>query len=191
MKSLPSRAPNERLFTGLVCLLLVAIVWIVFGQTLKHEFINYDDGQYVRDNPVITSGLTLNGIRWAFTHVHSANWHPLTSISHMLDCQLYGLEPWGHHLTNVILHAAAAVFLFLALRTLTNTLWPSAFVAAVFAIHPLRVSSVAWIAERKDVLSGVFFMLTLWAYGRYVRSDRPSWGSLLFGSVSSVTVFVK
>jgi tetratricopeptide (TPR) repeat protein len=161
----------------------VGIVWIVFGQTLRHEFINYDDDQYVRGNSRITNGLTLDGIQWAFTHVHAANWHPLTTISHMLDCQLYGLQPWGHHLTNVLLHAAAAVFLFLALRQLTGAHWPSAFVAAVFAIHPLRVESVAWVAERKDVLSGVFFMLTLWAYGRYARSNRPSSGRYMIALV--------
>jgi Flp pilus assembly protein TadD len=172
----PSRAPKEWVVTCLICILLVGIVWIVFGQTLRHEFVNYDDDQYVRENPRITRGLTLDGIQWAFTHVHAANWHPLTTISHMLDCQLYGLQPWGHHLTSVLLHAAAALFLFFALHELTRTLWPSAFVAALFAIHPLRISSVAWVAERKDVLSGVFFMLTLWAYGRYVRSNRPSSG---------------
>jgi protein O-mannosyl-transferase len=170
-----SRA-NSGFLIGNVCILLAGIVWIVFGQTLRHEFVNYDDDEYVRGNPRITTGLTLEGIRWAFTHVHAANWHPLTTISHMLDCQLYGLQPWGHHLTNVLLHAAATVFLFLALRQLTGAHWPSAFVAAVFAIHPLRVESVAWVAERKDVLSGVFFMLTLWAYARYARSNRPSSG---------------
>lgn len=160
--------------TGLVCLLLAAVVWVVFGQTLRHEFINYDDNQYVYDNPRILNGLSLEGIGWAFTHVHADNWHPLTTISHMLDCQLYGLQPWGHHLTNVLLHSAAAIFLFLALRELTCAQWPSAFVAALFAIHPLRVSSVAWISERKDVLSGVFFMLILWAYARYARSSKAS-----------------
>jgi Flp pilus assembly protein TadD len=171
-----SSASSERVITGMVCILLVGIVWIVFGQTLQHEFVNYDDDQYVCENPRITNGLTLDGIQWAFAHVHADNWHPLTTMSHMLDCQLYGLQPWGHHLTNVLLHAVATVFLFLALRQLTRTRWPSAFVAAVFAIHPLRVASVAWVAERKDVLSGVFFMLTLWAYARYVRSNRPSLG---------------
>src|SRR5947207_11932707 len=123
-----SRA-NNGLLTGLVCILLLAIVWIVFGQTLRHEFVNYDDEEYVRANSRITNGLTLDGMRWAFTHVHAANWHPLTTISHMLDCQLYGLQPWGHHLTSVLLHAVAAVFLFLALRQLTDAYWPSAFVA--------------------------------------------------------------
>src|SRR6202162_526102 len=165
----PSRA-NSGLVTGNVCIFLVGIVWIVFGQTLRYEFVNYDDDQYVRANSRITNGLTLDGIRWAFTHVHAANWHPLTTISHMLDCQLYGLQPWGHHLTNVLLHAAAAIFLFLALRQLTGARWPSAFVAAVFAIHPLHVESVAWVSERKDVLSGFFFMLTLWAYAYYVKN---------------------
>src|SRR5205814_5720179 len=114
---------------------------------------------------------------WAFTHFHSGNWHPLTWLSHMLDCQLYGLNAGRHHLTNIILHAATAILLFLVLRQMTGLLWRSAFVAALFAIHPLRVESVVWIAERKDVLSGFFFMLTLLAYfywtqkrtlGRYV-----------------------
>src|SRR5437868_11860533 len=166
---LSSNASSERAVTGTVCILLVGIVWIVFGQTLWHEFVNYDDDQYVYENPRITNGLTLDGIQWAFTHVHADNWHPLTTISHMLDCQLYGLQPWGHHLTNVLLHTAAAILLFLALWELTGARWPSAFVAAVFAIHPLHVESVAWVAERKDVLSGVFFMLTLWTYARFAR----------------------
>jgi len=172
----PSRADSQHLGTIIISVLLVAVVWIVFGQTLGHEFVNYDDDQYVYDNPRITNGLSLERIGWAFTHVHADNWHPLTTISHMLDCQLYGLQPWGHHLTNVLLHTAAAIFLFLALWRLTGARWPSAFVGAVFAIHPLRVGSVAWVAERKDVLSGVFFMLTLWAYARYVRSKRPASG---------------
>lgn len=171
-----SRSGDERIIAGLTCLLLMAIVWIVFGQTLRHEFINYDDPQYVYENRRIANGLSFEGIGWAFTHVHSANWHPLTTISHMLDCQLYGLQPWGHHLTNLLLHSAATLCLFFALWKLTGARWPSAFVAAVFAIHPLRVESVAWIAERKDVLSGLFFMLTVWAYARYVHSTRPSSG---------------
>jgi hypothetical protein len=149
--SFQSGTDKERANTIVICLLLVAIVWIVFGQTLGHEFINYDDHDYVYENPRITSGLSLEGIVWAFTHVHSNNWHPLTTISHMLDCSLFGLQPWGHHFTNVLLHSAAAIFLFLALLELTGVRWPSAFVAALFAIHPLRVESVAWVAERKDV----------------------------------------
>ena len=136
--------------------------------------VGYDDQRYVVQNQWVTNGLTLGGIKWAFTHVHASNWHPLTTVSHMLDCQLYGLQPWGHHLTNVLLQAATAVLLFLALRNLTGDPWPSVFVAAVFAVHPLRVESVAWVSERKDVLSGVFFMLTLWAYACYARSNGPS-----------------
>ena len=148
--------------------MLAAITFAVFGQTLTHEFIYYDDDDYVFENPVVAQGLTFKGIVWAFS-CHVDNWHPLTWLSHMLDCQLYGLHPGGHHLTNVLLHAASVIALFLVLRQMTGTLWRSAFVAAVFAIHPLRVESVAWVAERKDVLSGLFFMLTLGAYARYVR----------------------
>ena len=142
---------------------------MVFGQTLHHEFVNLDDEDYVYENPTVSRGLTSYGITWAFTHTYASNWHPLTWISHMLDCQLYGLNPGGHHLTSVLLHAATAILLFLVLRQMTGALWASAFVAAVFAIHPLRVESVAWVSERKDVLSGLFFMLTLAAYVRYAR----------------------
>ena len=161
---------NDRWMISGVCIFLAAITWLVFGQTLRHPFVNYDDADYVVKNAQVARGLTLEGIVWAFTHVHSANWHPLTWISHMVDCQLYGLNPRGHHLTNVLLHAATAILLFLLLRQMTGTLWRSAFVAAVFAIHPLHVESVAWVAERKDMLSGLFFVLTLAAYVRYSRA---------------------
>jgi tetratricopeptide (TPR) repeat protein len=147
----------------------VAVTWLVFGQTLRHGFIDYDDPVYVYENQVVASGLTLHGIGWAFIHSHGANWHPLTWISHMVDCQFYGLNPSGHHFTNVLLHTIAVLLLFALLLQMMGALWRSAFVAAVFAIHPLHVESVAWVAERKDVLSGVFFMLTLMAYVRYVR----------------------
>jgi tetratricopeptide (TPR) repeat protein len=163
-----------------VCLALAAITFGVFGQTLNHEFVNFDDNDYVYENPVVAQGLTFRGIVWAFTHVHSANWHPLTWLSHMLDCQLYGLHPGGHHLTNVLLHTATVIVLFLVLRQMTGALWRSACVAALFAIHPLRVESVAWVAERKDVLSGLFFMLTIGAYVRYAR--RP-WSLARYGLV--------
>jgi protein O-mannosyl-transferase len=155
-----------------VCICLAVLTLLVFGQTLWHDFINYDDPHYVYENTKITGGLSISGIAWAFSHIHSLNWHPLTTISHMLDCQLYGLKAGWHHFTNVLLHTLAAMLLFLALQQMTGAVWRSAFVAAVFAIHPLRVESVAWIAERKDVLSGVFFMLTLLAYVNYVRSPR-------------------
>src|SRR5438552_2551294 len=158
-----------------ICISLAVLTWVVFGQLLQYDFINYDDPRYVYENTNITNGLTIGGIAWAFTHIHSMNWHPLTTISHMLDCQLYGLKPGAHHFTNVLLHSIVAILLLLVLQRMTGgpsgtgSIWRSAFVAAVFAIHPLRVESVAWIAERKDVLSGVFFMLTLLTYFRYVR----------------------
>jgi protein O-mannosyl-transferase len=157
-----------------ISICIAALTWLVFSQTLRHDFVNYDDPRYVYENTRITSGLSMSGIAWAFTHIHSMNWHPLTTISHMLDCQLYGLKAGWHHFTNVLLHTLAAILLFLALQQMTGTAWRSAFVTAVFAIHPLRVESVAWIAERKDVLSGVFFMLTLLAYVYYVRLPRVS-----------------
>jgi Flp pilus assembly protein TadD len=167
---------NYRAVFG-VCVFLVAAIWVVFGQTLGNGFINYDD-QYVYENPQVIHGLNLEGIKWAFTHSMTGNWLPVTVMSHMLDCQFYGLHAGGHHLTNLLLHAATAILLFLVLRQMTGALWRSAFVAAVFAIHPLRVESVAWVAERKDVLSGLFFMLTLGAYVRYVRKP-PSLGRYL------------
>ena len=148
---------------------LLLAVWVVFGQTIRHEFVNFDDDVYVTENEVVGQGLTGHGIVWAFTHAHGANWHPLTTLSHMVDCQLFGLDPAGPHLVNVLLHGATGCLLFLLLRSLTGDMWKSAFVAAVFALHPLRVESVAWVAERKDVLSGLFFVLTVGAYARYAR----------------------
>ncbi len=170
-----------RLQTLGACIFLVAITWLVFGQTIRYDFINYDDNEYVYANPNIAHGLTINGVVHAFSGTHSANWHPLTTLSHMLDCQLWGLRAGGHHLTNLVLHTIAVVLLFLVLQQMTGAIWRSAFVAAVFAIHPLRVESVAWISERKDVLSAVFFMLTLGAYIRYARS--PSFGRYLTMSI--------
>jgi len=153
------------------------LTWAVFGQTLRYDFVNYDDPRYVYQNTRITSGISFDNVVWAFSHIHSENWHPVTTITHMLDCQLYGLRAGWHHFTNVLLHAVAVVLLFIALQRMTGTLWRSAFVAAVFAVHPLHVESVAWIAERKDVLSAVFFMLTLLAYVHYTRG--PSIGRYL------------
>lgn len=168
----PGQGAKARVTDLLVCLGLVVVTWAVFGQTLAHDFVNFDDHVYVYENPLIIRGLSTEGIIDAFTHTHARNWHPLTTVSHMLDCQLYGLNAGGHHFTNVILHTISVLLLFLVLRQMTGGLWQSAFVAVLFAIHPLHVESVAWIAERKDVLSAVFFMLTLGAYARYAR--RPS-----------------
>ena len=161
----------------LVYLFLTAITWLVFGQTVRNNFVNFDDHVYVYDNPLVKGGLTIKGVVGAFTHPHARNWHPLTTISHMLDCQLYGLNAGGHHFTNLALHTIAVLLLFRVLRAMTGAFWPSAFVAALFAIHPLHVESVAWVSERKDVLSAVFFMLTLMAYIRYARA--PSLGRYL------------
>jgi protein O-mannosyl-transferase len=158
--------------TILICLGLTSLVWLVFGQTLQHQFVAYDDQNYVYENPIVTAGFAANGVRAAFTQSHASNWHPLTTLSHMLDSQLYGLSPAGHHFTSVLLHTAAVLLLFFVLRHMTGSTWRSAFVAAVFAIHPLRAESVAWVAERKDVLSALFFMLTLVAYARY--TERPT-----------------
>ncbi len=162
------RAPNL-LSAAVVGGFLLLAVALVFGRTVGHDFVNFDDNQYVYENPQLMHGLTAEGVAWTFTATRCNNWHPLTWLSYLLDYQLYGLKPWGYHLTNVLLHAATAILLFLVLWRMTGDLWPSAFVAAVFAIHPLRVESVAWVSERKDVLSGLFFMLTLAAYLGYVR----------------------
>jgi protein O-mannosyl-transferase len=168
--SQPEAQSHNRWLSFAVCLFLALAVWAVFGQTLRYEFVNYDDDIYIYENPTITGGLNLHKIGWVFTHDNGLDeWFPLTDISHMLDWQIYGPDAGGHHLTNVLLHAATAILLFLVLRKMTGTLWRSAFVAAVFAIHPLRVESVAWVTERKDVLSGLFFMLTLWMWARYAQ----------------------
>lgn len=152
--------------------MLVGLVFAVFGQTLAFSFVNFDDDTYVTANPVVDRGLTFDGFKWALTNGSIGHWHPLTWLSHMLDVQLFGMWAGGHHLTNVILHAAATVVLFLALWRMTGSMWRCAFVAAAWAIHPLRAESVAWISERKDVLSVLFFAITLDAYVRYVR--RPT-----------------
>jgi tetratricopeptide (TPR) repeat protein len=164
-----------------ICGFLLLAVAVVFSPTLRHGFLNFDDNTYVNKNPHVAKGLTAEGVVWAFTAHHAGNWHPLTWLSHMLDCQLYGLQPAGHHLTNVLLHAAAAALLFLVLWRMTGACWPAAFAAAVFAIHPLRVESVAWVAERKDVLCGLFFMLTLGAYWGYAQHafSRARYGLVL------------
>ena len=165
---------NDRRITIAVCIFLTAIVWVVFGQTLGHDFVNFDDDRYVYENPEVSRGLTIDGLKWLLTHSHASLWHPLTTLSHMTDCQIYGLKAGDHHFTNVVLHNIGAVLLFLVFRGMTGSIWRSAFIAAIFAIHPMRVESVAWVAERKDVLSGVFFMLTLGAYLHYTRAPSLS-----------------
>ena len=149
--------------------LLVVAVFLVFGQTLWHDFVNYDDEDYFYANPHVKAGLTWSGVTWAFQTGYAANWHPLTWLSLMLDAQLFGPGAAGPHLTNVLLHAANTVLLFLLVRRLTGAHWRSALVAALFALHPLHVESVAWVSERKDVLSGLFFLLTLLMYAWYAQ----------------------
>ena len=153
--------------TWAISLAIAAAVIAVYWPALKCGFVNYDDPEYVTSNRAVRQGLNGTSILWAFTTTHAANWHPLTWLSHILDCQLYGLHPAGHHLTSLLFHAANSVLLFCLLRRMTGAWGRSAWVAALFALHPLRVQSVVWVSERKDVLSAFFWMLALWAYVRY------------------------
>jgi hypothetical protein len=155
----------------LISLLLAAATLIAFWQVNDCDFIRYDDSEYVTQNSHIQHGLTMEGIRWAFTTSYVANWHPLTWISHMLDVEFFGFKPRWHHVINLLFHIANTLLLFLVFQRMTKALWQSAFVAALFALHPLHVESVAWVAERKDVLSTFFWMLTLGAYVYYI--ERP------------------
>jgi tetratricopeptide (TPR) repeat protein len=163
--------PRKQLQIG-ICFALVLVTAALYWPLLQHGFVNLDDGAYITTNPHVQSGLTGAGLIWAFQIGYAAYWHPLTWLSHMLDCQLYGLNPTGHHLTNLLIHIANTLLLFIWLNQLTRTVWRSAFVAALFAWHPLHVESVAWACERKDVLSTFFFLLTLLAYTSYV-SHKP------------------
>src|SRR6266404_6530587 len=162
-----------------ICGLLVLATFVVYFPVRHHEFLNWDDLTYVTGNDHVKGGVTWEGIVWAFTRSYSANWHPLTWISHMLDCQLFGLSAGAHHLVSVLFHVANTLLLFGFLRRTTGAFWRSAFVAALFALHPLHVESVAWIAERKDVLSTFFFLLTLAAYAIYVRKPAMARYSLV------------
>ena len=161
--------PEKRRQKWLVCALLGTAALAVYWPALHCGFVNYDDPAYVTANWHVLHGFNGPDIRWAFTAVAASNWHPLTWLSHTLDCQWYGLRPAGHHLSSLLLHLANSILLFLLLRRLTGALWRSAIVAAMFALHPLRVESVVWISERKDVLSSFFWMLTVGAYVRYAE----------------------
>ena len=155
------------LLAAALALVTLALYW----PALRCGFINYDDNDYVTANIHVQNGLTWDGFQWAFLNPVSSNWHPLTMLSHMLDCQIFGLAPWGHHLTSVLLHALNGVLVFILLRQMTGAIGRSLLVAALFAVHPLRVESVAWVAERKDVLSSAFGLLALIFYGRYARPE--------------------
>ena len=162
---------------GWICLALGLITLALYLPVLHHSFVEYDDQQYVTDNPLVQAGLSWRGLVWAFGF-HAGNWHPLAWLSHMLDCQLFEARAWGHHLTNVLLHIASTLLLFLVLDRMTGAVWRSVAVAALFAWHPLHVESVAWVAERKDVLCALFWMLTLWFYVRF--TERPSAARYVF-----------
>ena len=168
-------SPSSELFlsarkrTLLLCLLLVGVVLAFYSPVAHNGFINYDDGQYITNNPHVKADLTWATVKWAFTTYDQANWHPLTWLSHALDCQLFDLNPAGHHYVNVLLHAANAVLLFLLLQSVTGFRWRTLMVAALFALHPVNVESVAWAAERKNVLSMLFFLFALYAYVWYAR----------------------
>ena len=157
---------------ALLALVTIAIYWPV----MRHDFVNHDDPVYVTDNTHVRAGLTWEGLVWAFGRVHGDQtyWHPLSWVSHMVDCQLYGLKPGGHHRTSMLLHAANAVLVFLVFRRMTGAFWRCVVLAALFALHPLQVDSVAWVAERKNLLSAFFWLLTLWAYARYAEVQSPA-----------------
>jgi len=168
MNAFHAGAKRDRLVWVVVGLLMLAVA-AVYWPVATCEFINCDDPIYVTGNEMVQKGLSPETMTWAFTTLEAQFWHPLTWLSHMLDCQLYGLKAGGHHFANLLLHLANTLLLFIVLRRMTGALWRSAMVAALFALHPLHVESVAWVAERKDVLSTLFWMLTLWAYARYVE----------------------
>jgi tetratricopeptide (TPR) repeat protein len=172
---------SGRWSAAIVCAVLVLLTVATYTPVWRFDFVAIDDPQYVYANPHLANGLTAQTITWAFRAVHEANWHPLTWLSHALDIQLFGLAPGPHHVTNLVLHLANTLLLFGLMRMLTRSLWKSSVVAALFAVHPLHVESVAWVAERKDVLCAFFFMLTVGAYVRYVRA--PSVGRYLLVAI--------
>jgi len=161
------QSPAKR--TLLLCLLLTAVVLVSYNPVIHNGFLSYDDDQYITENPHVRAGLTWAAVKWAFTTYDVANWHPLTWLSHALDCQLFGLNPAGHHYMNILLHAVNVVLLFLLLQSATGFCWRSLMVAALFALHPINVESVAWAAERKNVLSMLFFLFALYAYVWYAH----------------------
>ncbi len=174
--ALPTAPRDPRIRVGLG--LLLALVFGVYSATYGHGFVVFDDPVYIYENDVVSRGLSGPGAAWAFGY-HASNWHPLTWLSHMLDVELFGLDAGGHHLVAVVLHALNASLFFLALRAMSGSNWASLLAAALFALHPLRVESVAWASERKDVLSTTFWMTSLYAYARYVRNPKKSWLALV------------
>ena len=160
---------RKKRVTLLIYIALAAATFVAYEPIRHNGFVGYDDTEYIVKNPHITGGITQQSVTWAFTRPYASNWHPLTWISHILDYQVFGLNPFGHHLVSVAFHIVNAMLLFWVLTDITGATWASAFVAAVFAVHPVQVESVAWAAERKTVLSGLFWLLTMAAYVRYTR----------------------
>ena len=200
----PSAGSPRARTVVVMCVLLALAVIILFGRSYDFGCLGFDDGEYFSANDQVQAGLTWKGVRWAMLTGHASNWHPVTWLSLMLDVELWGHGPAGPHVTNVILHAVNAVLLFLLLRRLTSrrgepdarvsvaradTTWASFFVAAIFAMHPLRVESVVWVSERKDVLSGLFFMLTLWAYAAYAKAGGSHSKSRIANYILSLILF--
>jgi len=163
-----------------ICIFLMVATFCIYSQIQDHEFINFDDDVYITNNLNVQAGLTSESFKWAFTTSHPPYWHPMTWLSHMLDYQLYGLHPKGHYLTNLFLHISSVLILFIVLLRMTGALWQSGFVAAMFALHPLNVESVAWIAERKNVLSTLFWLMTMWAYIHYAEKPTVKRYGLVF-----------
>ncbi|MGA2916262.1 MAG: tetratricopeptide repeat protein [Sedimentisphaerales bacterium] len=165
---------SDKFTIFLISLALIVTILIAYEPIRHNEFVGYDDDKYITENPNVREGTTRDSVIWAFTKYHYHMWHPLTTLSHMLDCEIYGLNPLGHHITSLLIHIANSLLLFLLLSKMTGAVWPSAFVAAAFALHPLQVESVAWAAERKTVLSGLFWFLTMAVYIWYTK--RPGTG---------------
>ena len=195
-KPAPARAPasgtvRPRIPVWLLAVLLVLVTIALYWSSTRYDFINFDDPRYVTENPHVQGGLNWKGVKWAFCNTEQvAYWAPLMWLSHLLACQLFGLNAWGHHLINVLLHAANTALVFLVFRRMTRATWRSVVVAALFGLHPLRVESVVWVTERKDVLSMLFLMLTLWAYAKYVEAAevRNSKSSMWYGATLAMFV---
>ncbi len=165
----PEAAPAGDRIATVLAVVVPVIVAIAYLPVLRNGFLNYDDDLLVTDNPMVNPGLTIEGIKWAFTQTHRSNWLPVSWLSHMVDCSLFALNAWGHHLTSLVLHIANTILLFGFIRRISGSLWTGAIAAALFGVHPIHVESVAWVAERKDVLSAFFWLLTCHAYLRYVN----------------------
>jgi len=164
----------KKKYTYFLFIFLIVASCAAFGRIADNDFVNFDDTEYITENPQIKSGINLQTIKWAFSNVEMSNWHPLTWLSHMLDWSMFGANASGHHLIRLFLHVGSVIFLFLFLNKTTNNIWSSAFAAAFFALHPLRVESVAWASERKDVLSMFFGMASIYTYAFYAESSKLS-----------------